>query len=181
MNRTLMALALTLSVLPVAALAQDANAPAPPTDAQRQAMHQTFEQFRQQADQLHQQMRLQILGSMSSLHLREIGATMGQLAISPNPDMQSAARQIDRILSPGERQRILAIHTSFSTQMRQLHDQLRSQIQSEMPAGTNHPMMDRPKNGTMHGMMSDAGSVLLMALNPHSMMGMMMGGHGMMH
>jgi hypothetical protein len=174
-----MALALSLSVLPVAALAQDANAPAPPTDAQRQSMHQTFEEFRQQADQLHQQMRSQILASMSSLHLREIGATIGQLAISPNPDMQTAARQIDRILSPGERQRILALRTSFSSQMRQLHEQMRSQIQSEMPAGMNHPMMDHPKNGPMHSMMSDAGSVLLMALSPHSMMDMM--GHGMMH
>jgi hypothetical protein len=176
-----MALALSLSVLPAAALAQDANAPAAPTDAQRQAMHQTLDQFRQQADQLHQQMRSQILASMSSVHLREVGVAIGQLAISPNPDVQTAARQIDRILSPAERQRILALHTSFGSQMRQLHEQMRSQIQSEMPAGMNHPMMDRPKNGMMHGMMSDAGSVLLMALSPHSMMDMMMGGHGMMH
>lgn len=174
-----MALALSLSVLPVAALAQDANAnpPAPPTDAQRQQMRQTFEQFRQQAEQLHQQMRAQILGSINPTHLREIGATIGQLAIAQNPDMQAAARQIDRILSGSERQRILALRTSFAAQMKQLHEQMRSQIQNEMPAGSGHgPMMNKPPNGMMHHMTSDPGTMLLMALSPHPMMGMM-GGH----
>jgi hypothetical protein len=172
MNRTLLALALALSVLPVAALAQDANAPAPSTDAQRQQMHQTMERFMQQAEQLHQQMRVQMLSAVSPAHLRAIGATMGELAIAPNPDMQAAAKRIDMILSPGERQRILAMHSSLRDQMRQLHDQMRTEMQNEMP--NLPPMMDDHKNGMMmQHMLSDAGSVMLMALSPHPMMDMM--------
>ena len=180
MNRTFLALALALSVLPVAALAQDANAPAAPTDAQRQAMHQSMERFMQQGEQLHQQMRAQMLSAVSPAHLRAIGATIGELAITPNPDMQAAAKRIDMILSSGERQRIVALHSSFRVQMRQLHEQMRTEMQNEMPA--NHSsMMDGPKNGMMmQQMASDAGTVVLMALSPHPMMDMMPHA-GMMH
>ncbi len=178
MNKSLLALALALSVLPTAAFAQDANAPAAPTDAQRQAVHQTFERFGQQMEQLHQQMRTQILGSMSSVHLRAIGATIGELAIAQNPDTQAAAKQIDRILSGGERSRILSLANSFHSQMRQLHEQMRTEMQNEMPAG-HQSMMDGRNHGMMMHPPSDAGTILLMALSPHPMMGMMM--HGMMH
>ncbi len=179
MNKLSFALALALSVLPIAAFAQDTNAPAAPTDAQRQAMHQTFERFGQQMEQLHQQMRGQILTSMSPVHLRAVGATIGDLAVAQNPDIKAAAKRIDTILSAGERQRIMSLATSFHSQMRQLHEQMRSQMQSEMPAG-HQPMMKGPMHGMMMHPPSDAGSILLMALSPHPMMGMMMHG-GMMH
>ena len=178
MNKSFLALALAFSVLPTAAFAQDANAPAPPTDAQRQAMHQTFERYGQQFEQLHQQARSQVLASVSSVHLREVGMTIGELAIAQNPDIQAAARRIDQILSPGERQRVISLHNSLETQMRQLHEQMRNEMKSEMPAG-GPPMMNHPKNGMPMQRPTDAGGILLMLLSPHPMMGMMM--HGMMH
>ena len=81
MNRSLLALALALGVTPVAALAQDTNAPAP-TAEQRQAMQQTFQQFAQQEGQLHEQMRTQILSALTPVHRRAVGATIGNLAIA---------------------------------------------------------------------------------------------------
>src|SRR5579871_211739 len=155
MNKSFLALALALSVLPTAAFAQDANAPAPPSDAQRQAMHQTFEKYGQQFEQIRQQMRGQILSEISPVHLRAIGATIGDLAIAPNPDNQAAAKRIDLILSGGERSRIMSSIASFHAQLRQLHEQMRSEMQSQMPAG-HAPMNGEPKSGTMMHPPSDA-------------------------
>lgn len=180
MNRSFLALALALSVLPIAALAQDAGAPAAPTDQQRQAMHQTMERFAQQEEQLHQQMRLQILSALSSVHRRAVAATIGELAIAANPDLQAAAKRLDQILSLGEQQRIMAAHATFKQQSQQLHEQMRSELQSEMPAG--HPWMGGPPRGAMsQHPQPDAGTIVLMALSPHPMMGMGWHGAAMMH
>lgn len=178
MNKSSLALALALGVLPTAAYAQTVSPPEP-VDAQHQAMRQTFEKYGQQFEQLRQQMRGQILSEISPMHLRAIGATIGELAIAQNPDTQVAAKQIDRILSGGERSRIMSSVASFHAQLRQLHDQMRSEIQSEMPSG-QQPTNDRPKNGMMAHPPSDAGTILLMTLSPHPMMDMMMRG-GFMH
>lgn len=174
MNRSLFALALAVSILPTAALAQDANAQ-PPTDAQRQSMHQTFERFAQQEEQLYQQMRYQILSALSPVHRRAVAATIGELAISANPDLQGAEKRLDYMLSPAERQRILTAHSAFKDQSRQLHEQMRTELQNEMPAG--HPSMAGRPNATMQHPQLDAGTIVLMALAPHPMMGMM-GWHG---
>jgi hypothetical protein len=173
MKNSLLALAFALGMMPMAALAQDTNAPPAMTDQQRQAMHQTFERFAQQEMQLHQQMRSQLLSSLSPVHLRVVGSTIGNLAIQQNPDIQTAARQIDRALSAGERQRVIAAHESFRSQSRQLHEQMRSQMQSIMPAG--HPDMMKHDSGMMQNPPQDAGTILLMALSPHPMMDMMHG------
>ena len=172
MKNSLLALALALGIMPIAALAQDTNAPPAMTDQQRQAMHQTFERFAQQEMQLHQQMRSQLLSSLSPVHLRVVGSTIGNLAIQQNPDMLAAARQIDRVLSPGERERVVAAHDTFRSQSRQLHEQMRSEMQSMMPAG--HPEM-KPEGGRMQPPPQDAGTILLMALSPHPMMEMIHG------
>jgi hypothetical protein len=170
MKNSLLALALALGIMPIAALAQDTNAPPAMTDQQRQAMHQTFERFAQQEMQLHQQMRSQILSSLSPVHLRAVGATIGNLAIEQNPDVQAAARRIDQILSGGERQRVMAAHEAFRSQSRQLHDQMRSEMQSMMPPG--HSDMEKPENGMMQRPPEDAGTILLMVLSPHPFMEM---------
>jgi hypothetical protein len=180
MNRSFVALALALSVLPTAALAQDTGAPTTPTDQQRQAMHQTFERFAQQEEQLHQQMRWQILTTLSSVHRRAVAATIGELAIAANPDPQAAAKRLDQMLSPAEQQRILAAHEAFQQQSRQLHEQMRSELQSEMPAG-HAPMNGRSQNGGMAHRQLDAGTILLSALSPRPMMGMGWHGPAMMH
>lgn len=172
MKRSLLALALAVGMMPMAALAQDTNAPAAPTDQQRQAMHQTFERFAQQEMQLHQQMRSQILASLSPVHLRAVAATIGNLAVEENPDPQAAAKRLDLILSGSERQRVMAAHDAFKTQSMALHQQMRTELQNEMPAG--HPAMDQHKGMMQHGP-ADAGTILLSALSPRPMMDMMMG------
>jgi len=178
MKQSILALALALGMMPLAALAQQTNAPtqqtdapAPPTDAQRQAMRQAMQQFVQQEEQLHQQMRSQILSALSPVHRRAVAATIGNLAVAENPDLQAAARQLDQTLTPAEQQRILAAHETFKNQSMQLHEQMRAAMQSEMPAG--HPMMAGTHPMNMHPP-TDAGSILLMALAPHPLMDMMM-------
>jgi hypothetical protein len=168
MNKSFIALALALSVTPIAALAQDSNASAPTAD-QRQAMRQTFQQFAAQEAQLHQQMRWQMLSALTPVHRRAVGATIGDLAIEPTPDLQAAAKRIDAVLSPGERQRIIAAHATFATQSRQLHEQMRTQMQSEMPAGAPDMMKHGPGGGTWGNRQLDAGTLLLMGLAPHPM------------
>src|SRR5690348_15407611 len=134
MKRSLFALGLALSVIPTSALAQN-TAPSQPTPEQRQQMRQTMQQFMAQEMQLRQQMRGQILATLNPSQRRAVAATIGDLAIEPNPDPVAAAKRLDAILSPGEQQRIVAAHTSFMQQSRQLHEQMRSQMQSMMPAG----------------------------------------------
>jgi len=88
----------------------------------------------------------------------------------------TAAKRLDAMLSPGEQQRVIAAHASFAAQSRQLHDQLRAALESQLPAG--HPdWMDKgPQNGAMQPPQLDAGTLLLMALSPHPMMDGMHGG-----
>ncbi len=183
MNRKTLALGLALSVFPLAALAQETSAPPAPTADQRQAMHQTLQRFVQQEEQLHQQMRWQILSALSPVHRRAVGATIGELAIAQSPDVAGTARRLDQMLSPAERQRIIMAHSSFATQSRQLHEQMRTELQGEMPAGHPGFMSHGSQNGAMpsHRQL-DAGTLLLMALTPRPMLGMMdWHGPGMMH
>jgi hypothetical protein len=166
MNKNLLALALALSVTPVAALAQDAGAPTQPTAEQWQSMHQAMQQFAQQEDQLRDQMRAQILSTLTPVHRRAIAAEIGNLVISPNPDPDATAKRIDTILSPGEQQRIIQAHATFEAQSRQLHEQMKAQMQSQMPAG--HPeMRNHMMSASMQAQMRDAGWIVLHALPPH--------------
>ncbi len=128
MNKSLFALALALSVIPTAALAQSTDAT--PTADQQQSMHQAFRQFAQQEMQLHQQMRSQMLSALTPVHRRAIGAMIGELAIDPNADPQATVKRIDAMLTSNERSRILAAHQSFATQSQALHEQMRSQMES---------------------------------------------------
>lgn len=183
MKKVLLALSLALTMIPVAALADDSNTPgAPPalTAAQRQAMFKTFQTFHQQEEQLHQQMRTQVLASMTPAHRSAVAGVIGQLAVAPNPNPKLAAQQLDALLSQGEQQRILAAHSAFRTQSKTLHDQMRAQLKSELPAGmpgsghsehANRPgMPERSEHAT------DAGTLLLKVLSPKSM-DMEMGHH----
>lgn len=180
MSKSFFALALALSLIPVAALAQDTNSAQPPTDAQRQAMHQMFEQFAQSERQLHDQLRSQILSGLTPVHRRAIAAEIGNLVISPNPDIDAAAKQIDAILSPGERQQILSAHAAYASQVRQLHEQMKSQMQSEMPDWHPPSHNDHTMSAGMQAQMRDPGWIVLRALPPHEHDNMGMGDHGAM-
>lgn len=162
-----------VSVIPIAAAADDNNGPPQLTPTQRQALHQTFERFAAQEEQLHLQMRAQILNSLTPIHRRAVGATIGDLAIAADPDPDAAAKRLDMILSPGERQRLLTAHTSFYQESRQLHDQMRDELRSEMPADAHPPSRNHDGDNRMANMRPDAGAVLLGVLSPHPhMMGM---------
>jgi hypothetical protein len=178
MHKGFIALGLALSILPVAALADDTSGPpgpppSPPTAAQRQAMFQTFRNFGQQEERLHQQARTQMLASITPAHRQAIANLIGQLAISANPQPETTARQIDALLSQSEQQRILATDASFRQQTKALHEQMRTQLENEFPEMAQH-------GDKMHGAVvkdwsehhnDDAGSVLMRTLAPH---------HGMM-
>lgn len=179
MSKSFFAIALALSLIPAVALAQDTNSSQQPTDAQRQAMHQMFQQFAQSERQLHDQLRSQILSGLTPVHRRAIAAEIGNLVISANPDIDAAAKQIDAILSPGERQRILEAHAAYASQSRQLHEQMKAQIQSEMP-DSRPSTRDHMMTAAMQTQMRDPGWILLRALPPHEQGMMGMGDHGAM-
>ncbi len=86
MNKSFFSLVLAVSMLPATALAQNTNAPPALTDQQKQAMRATFERYGAQEQQLHQQMRYQILSALTPVHRRELASLIGSLAIDPNPD-----------------------------------------------------------------------------------------------
>lgn len=180
MNKSFFALALALSVLPVTALAQDANAPPQLTDQQKQAMRATFERYGAQEQQLREQMRYQVLSALTAVHRRELASLIGALAIEPNPDFQAVATRIDRALVSSERQQILTAHQTFETQTRQLHEQMRAELQSQLPAW-HSSWNNGPRNApARQPRQLDAGTIVLMTLTPHPPMGM--GWHGaMMH
>lgn len=166
MIKSILTLALALSVLPISALADDNNGPPQMTDQQRQAMRQSMEQFKQQEEQLHEQMRSQILASLTPVHRRAVAAEIGNLVISPNPDPKATAERIDSILSPAERSRILSAHESFKSQEEQLHKQMMAQVQQQFPNW--HPRSDQHQvMGSMQQRMNDAGWIVLHALPPH--------------
>ncbi|HEY2476264.1 MAG TPA: hypothetical protein VGI19_15865 [Candidatus Cybelea sp.] len=181
MNKQYFALALALSVLPISAAAQTANtAPAPPTAQQREQMRQTFEQFKGQEEQLHQQLRSTILSDLTPIHRRAIAAEIGELAVSPNPDPQATAKRIDSILSPGERSRIISAHENYRNQEEQLHQQMFNQIKSQFPNAPQFKHHDDQDHDMAQKQMEmrDAGWIVLHSLPPHHDMGMMgMGPH----
>jgi hypothetical protein len=179
MSKSFFSLALALSLLPAAALAQDANASQQPTDAQRQQMHQMFEQFGQQEGQLHDQLRAEVLSVLTPAHRRTLAAEIGNLVLSPNPDIDAAAKQIDATLSPAERERILQAHAAYASQARQLREQMKSQMQSEMPNWHPPSHDDHMMSARMQAQMRDPGWIVLHALPPHEH-GLDMGDHGAM-
>jgi hypothetical protein len=187
MNKGFLALALALSVLPTAALADNTTPsgapPSPPSAAQRQAMFKTMQAFGQQERSLRQATRLRVLESLSALHRTAIANLIGQLAISTNPDPKVTAKQIDALLSPAEQQRIVALHADFRAQSEKLRQELRAQLQSEFPAlaerAKRHDWQGRAPNAQRSQRANDAGSLLLETLIPHHRgFHMMFAGHG---
>jgi hypothetical protein len=179
MTKHFLAIALALVALPAAALADpttSAQAPAPLTPAQRQAISSQRQAFFQKEMQMHQQLRTQILDALSPDHRTAVADAIGQMVIAASPDPAATAKQIDGLLSSGEQQRILSLHSAFVSQsqamMQQLHDQLQQQ-----GAGTHGNWAKTPPPMQMPGG-NDAGNVVLMVLAHRSPMGMP-GMHGM--
>ena len=103
------ALALATFV-PAGAFAQPAPPPPPPMAAPPAANWQ-------QMMALHQQERAKILEALTPEHRSLLANLVGQLAISPNPDVDDAAAKLNAALSPGERDAIMKIHQDTRTAM----------------------------------------------------------------
>jgi hypothetical protein len=177
MNKGFLALALALSILPAAAIAQSApSSDAPPamTDQQSQAMFNQFKALHTQEEALHKQFRAQVLNSMTPIHRQTVANLIGQLAISANPDKSVTAKQIDVLLSGAERNAILSAHNNYLTQSKALHQQAMQQMQKYFPAGSPQGMEHKmhSMNGKTHTQTNDPGEILLHALTGDE-------GHGM--
>ncbi|MBV8601401.1 MAG: hypothetical protein JO359_07540 [Candidatus Eremiobacteraeota bacterium] len=105
MNRFFIAALGAALIVPVAALAQPAPpvAPPPPMAAPPGADWQ-------QMMQLHQQERAKVLAALTPEHRTLLANLVGQLAISPTPDVDGAAAKLNAALSPGEKDAIGKIH-----------------------------------------------------------------------
>jgi hypothetical protein len=141
-------LSLALFLAPAAAFAQAGPPPppdatdgahAPPTAAQMAAM----QQMRAQMEQMHVQVRSQMLGSLTAQHRTAVASIVGQLALSANPDPAGAARQLDLILSPGEKQSVLNVAANAHNTMHAMMEQHRAQMESTMTADQRTQMAAR--------------------------------------
>jgi hypothetical protein len=190
MKNLCLALALALFAVPASAVAQDAPpaaaAPALPprpqlSPAQRQAMFKTMSEFRGKEMQLHQQLRSQMLGALSPEHRTAVANIIGQMAISASPDPGGAAKQIDALLTPAEKQSITTAHGQFVDQSRTLMQQMMSQMKSTMPSpppgAPQHAMM-AAQRWQKHNEIVDPGTILLTTLNGGGMRMMMAHGFG---
>jgi basic membrane lipoprotein Med (substrate-binding protein (PBP1-ABC) superfamily) len=168
MKRLFLSLALAGTVaMPIAASAQQAP-PSPPTQAQREQMHATFEKMRT----LHDQFRTNVLGALSPAHRQLLAQVAGNLAIAEKPDYRAAAQKLDAALSPSERNAIMSAD-----------QQMRSQMKSIM-ANMPKPQWAHGNGAPPHRMgqrhQPTAGGILLgIAAGRGMMMGRMWGGpHG---
>jgi hypothetical protein len=147
---------LTLAFLlsPVAGFAQDAPPPGPPPAADAVAPPggpgpQRFADMREnraQMEQLHTQARAQMLGALSPAHRTLLANIVGQLAISANPDPRVAAQQLDAVLTTGEKQSILTVHTQLRAQMRTMMEAARARMEASLTPEEKTEMAAREAN-----------------------------------
>jgi hypothetical protein len=152
MNKLLVALVTVAAIsLPIAAFADGnvfySTSGATPSPQMRAAF-QNMEQAREREEQLHSQARAAMLNALSPAHKTLLAQVFGQLAISPNPDINAAARVLDASLSQAEGRSILAISASLESQTRQImeaaHEQFMAAAQQAMAA---NPQASSAVNG----------------------------------
>ncbi len=103
---------IALLASPTLALAQQAPAMQPPGAGAPAGMPN-----RAGFAQLHQQVRSQMLASLTAQHRALLANIVGQLATSATPDVAGAVRQLDAALSPQESRTILNAEASMRAQM----------------------------------------------------------------
>lgn len=160
--------------LPLGAVAGEAPAPMGPppppgmgmtfdfegenlTQAQQQQMRQIMEQTHQQMDQLMTQTRSRVLGSITPAHRQLLAQIVGNLAISPNPDPDAAAKQLNAALSPAEAQAVLSTHNAAHQQMMSLMQAAHQRMQSVLTAQQRSDMQSGHPNGSTHERMMFGG------------------------
>jgi hypothetical protein len=156
-------LVIALAAIPIGAMAAEPPAPCnsmmisggfngpPPDMAQMQA----------QIHQLTVGMRTAMLQSLSAQHRVMLAQTIGNLAISADPNYEVAAKQIDAALSAQETQSVLRIATQFHQQMGALmRAHMPPMSQSESNASGQVRTQNRFYDSGVHPL--DAGHALLM-------------------
>jgi len=137
-----------------------------PTAAQRAAM----QQMRAQLEQVHLQTRSQMLASLTAQHRAAIANIVGQLALAPNPDPAVAARQVDLLLSAGEKQSVINVAANARNAMHSLMEQHRAQMESTMSADQRAQMAQREakmeafRQSHPRTQVSDPGTIVLHTL-----------------
>ena len=136
--RRIVSLAFSIALLPSLAAAQQtlpatlptlpARLPAPtgslaPAWVQAQpqiATMQSMQAMQRQFTEMHaMQLRARsaILAALTPAHRAFLAQLVGQLAVAPNPDATSAARQLDATLSPNEGRAVVAAEATMQTEM----------------------------------------------------------------
>jgi len=121
-----------------AAAAPGAEREAPSAD-QMAAMRQAHEKMQA----LHQQMRVQMLGSLSAGHRNAVANIIGQLAVSAEPDPRGAAAKIDALLSSGEKQSIANALNNERQSRTTLMESIHQQMLASAPADQRAEMQAR--------------------------------------
>ena len=142
MRPLIFALAIAAMAAPVAALADD-GPPAAPNPAAMQQHMAAFAQVHQQIETLHKQERAQFLAALSPAHKQLLAQIAGELAISPSPDFQGAARKLDASLSQSESQSILRAHDSYRQQERTIMENARAQFEKSLSPEQQQQMAQR--------------------------------------
>jgi predicted phage gp36 major capsid-like protein len=84
-----------------------------------------------------------MLGALSPAHRTLLANIVGQLAISANPDPRVAAQQLDAVLTTGEKQSILSIHTQLRAQMRTMMEAARARMEASLTPDEKTEMNER--------------------------------------
>lgn len=173
-------IALALALAPAVASAQEGppGAPAPdapplvagpgvaggPNGAAFAAMRKT----RGQIEAIRKQARAQILGALTPDQRTLLASVVGGLAVSDDPDLRAAAKQLDAALSPAESQAILDAERHLHDQTRAAMEAARQQFEASLPAARRAQIDARmaarkgnEQNGSRHEWKPDAGRALL--------------------
>lgn len=151
------ALVAALMLIPLGASADPSGAP---DSSQNSAAFQAFAQVHARMQQLHAQARVSALNALTPAHRNLLAQVVGQLAISPNPDIASAARVLDTNLGPSEGQALITLSTSLRQQSQQLMATARQQMINSLP-GSQPAHKVRQMGVGLNQMQNDPGLILL--------------------
>jgi len=145
----------------------------PPFGGPNAAGMAAMQQAHAKLEQLHAQARVSMLNALSPAHRNLLAQVVGQLVISPSPDLAAGAKALDTNLTPVEAKSVLNVQTSFDQQARQIMESVRQQMRGGMQ-GSQGPHGQYAMRGMAppEETPTDAGLVLLgmagRTLDPHA-------------
>lgn len=142
MKASLVLPTLALALIPAVAGAQPMapNAGPPALSQQQQAQ---LSQLRAQVKQNHVELRSRIIASLTPAQRTQFANIVGQLALTPNPDPRAAVQAVDNILTPAEKQSVLALASSERSSTKSIEQQERSVFESAMTPDQKAAMAQR--------------------------------------